>query len=725
MTQYAELYDGTTLEFPDDTSPDVIAQVAKRETNRRRVSSVPEKPASVSLGEGLREVPRQVGLAARYGIEGVLGLPAAAGNVAGTAINGYLEMADQLAQKMGRRVDFRFPEQNAAVSDALTRIGLPQPQNANERVIGDASRLLAGSGSVVKGAQMAQRYATPAGRRMAEELATNPQAQAAAAVGAGVAGGSVREAGGGPTEQFIASVIGGIASPFAASRVVRAGHSTAASARAAVAPKDIQGVINVELQRANIDWNALTAEAQAQLVKDAQKAVALGEALDPQALARLAHFRNIGATPLRGDVTMDPIEVTRQRNLAKTQANGFVPPGAPNLSAIQNENARAVLSTIDNIEASPMDATAAGARVIQNIADTDASLKAGENALYSAARDSAGRNIPLDRSGFVTEAFNNLQNSQRGGWLPSQVREILNSISDGTAPFDVNTIDMLKTLLAQESRATTNGNVRMAISDVRNALENVQPAAARAATGSQVPVTGAMGARLAGADVAADSVSAETLGKFDAARAAARQRRTWQESAPFIQDAIDGIDPEKFVRKHVVGGELANQVKLRTEIKNDAEAIGAVRKQLIEYIKKRSGASADTTTYGSKSMEDAFNQIGKRKFRVWFTEKEVQQLESAIKVARYMDAQPKGSAVNNSNSGAMVIGKALETLLGASTGVPFVGPMIAKPLIGAKIGLEARSAANVPNALMLQMPPEPFPTKPLLLLSAGIPGRDQ
>jgi hypothetical protein len=695
------------------------------------VSELESQSTAVTVGQGMRDVPRQVGLAARYGAEGLAGLPATVANLPGTAMNGFLEMADLAANQFGREVDFRFPEQNQAVSDALTRVGLPQPQNANERVVGDMARTLSGAGGVIGAAGRYAQRAPQLATKVAERVAANAPAQAATAIGAGGAGGSVREAGGGPTEQFIASLVGGVLGGggymAVAPGVNRAANAAAGAVRQAVAPRDIQAAVNVELQRAGIDWKTLSADAQAKVVKDVSSAIYSGQPIDRQALARLVDYRNIGAKPLVGDITQNPRDVTYQRNLSKTQANTPPVPGAPNLPDIENQNARTVLSTLENVEKSPLDTYATGQRVQSTIGLKDAAMKSGEDALYRQARDSGGRSIPLDRQSFVDGAFANLARDNKAPFLPGEIQTILNNISKGEmslgmhgpkvpVPFDVNTIDSLKTILATASRNTRDGNVKSAISAVRDALENAQPASTRTPTGSTVPITGAQGARLAAVDGARDSISADALGKFDAARAAARQRRTWQESAPFIEDALEGADPIKFTKKHVVGAEYENLAKLRAELKNDAESLAAVRKQLVGYILERGKADSDTVKFSSAGMKGALDQLGERKLRLFFNASEIQQIKSAINVARYSQSQPIGSAVNNSNSAAMLIGRMMSALLGAGESVPFAGPLVAQPLQRAAVSVQGMSAAKVPNALLMRTPPEPFPLNPLIAL---------
>jgi len=640
--------------------------------SKYREAPTPEPTLAEKAGANLREIPRQFGLTGRHVLEAF----------------GQTALPDML--------------------------NLPIPQNANERVVGDASRILVGAGGIAKGAQVAgpliSKAAHPILSGITEAFAANLPAQASGAVGAGLAGGSVREAGGGPTEQFIASVLGGVAAGVATQPTIRAVNTATESARRMVAPRDIQGTITVELQKAGIDWNALSNQAKIQLVKDAEKATLRGEPLDRAALARLADYRNIGATPLRGDITQNPRDITLQRNLAKTQANMSIVPGK-DISMLENENARTVLRTIDNIAPSADDAYAAGAKIQAPIQAKDAGYKATEDALYKSARKSFGRDIPLDRATFVKEAFDNLERSNRAAFLPGQVKTVLNQFSQGKGQFTVDTIDNLKTMLAAESRKAAragDGNTVRAIAEVRNALENVRPAVAKQATGSQSPIPGDMGARLAQRDKVATDVAGETLGKFDAARATARERRTWQESAKFIEDALEGQDPEKFVKANVVNAEFAELQRLRGEIGRAPEALTAVRAQIIEHIKRRGSVDPKVVQFSSKGMDDALRQIGDRKLALFFSKDEIQQLRSAVNVARYSQAQPIGSAVNNSNSGAMMIGKIFDAIIRSSTNVPVIGPLVSKPIAGAQVALQSSRAANIPNALLTELPPNPL-----------------
>ncbi len=134
---------------------------------------------------------RQAGLALRYGVEGAGSIPATIANLPAAASNAAFGT--------------EFPEQNQALSNVLTYIGLPQPKTGTERVVGDASRAVAG---LATGGPLAKVAGAPAYIQAA--LSNGLKTQAASAISGATAGGLTREAGGGPIAQFVANIAGGV-----------------------------------------------------------------------------------------------------------------------------------------------------------------------------------------------------------------------------------------------------------------------------------------------------------------------------------------------------------------------------------------------------------------------------------------------------------------------------------------------------------------------------------
>jgi hypothetical protein len=718
--------DGKTWEVtaPEGATQAQVLDYAKQQWSAQQKAPAPV-PASVQAGRSLSDIPRQLGLTARYGAEGLAGLAET-----------VTEPVRYLAQKAGLMKN-TLPL-SAAVSDLATRVGLPQPQTADERVVGDAARLVAGSAGGAGLLGRAAQAAPETARQVMTQMAARPGIAAVSAAGSGLAGGSVRESGGGPMAQFGASLAGGLAAPALAAGVGSAANAARSGVRSALlSPSDIDARLSVEFGKAGVNWADLGANVKAQLREDARKAVASGENLDAKALRRLADFRNIGATPMLGDITQDPGLLTRQRNLAKQLANteGF---GGADLPNIQNQNARRVLSTLEGASTSADDSYATAQRIIGQVTSKDAALQAQERALYGVAENQGGRKIPLDRAAFVNEAFSNLAKKNKMAFLPEEIGTMLNQISEGqikrggqtfNVPFDVDVIDNLKTMLAAASRGTSDGNKKAAIAAVRDAVENIQP---------RVPAFG--GSQLAtpqqAAALRAGDPAAQAMGAFDTARSFARSRREWQQSAGFIEDALGGATPDKFVQKHIIGAPVEELAKLRKEIGGpgisasrevgqvnpnataggNGETLESVRKQLVSYILERGRADSDTTSFSSAGMKDALKAIGDRKLELFFSSQEIQSLKSAVNVGRYMQSQPIGSAVNNSNTGAMLLGR-LSSVLDRASPLPIVGPMVAQPLQGGLLQMQARGMRNLSQGLLAPQAPVPS-----MIPSLAIPG---
>lgn len=147
-------------------------------------------PVDASEPSVLSKVGRQLGLTARAGIKGVLALPALAGDAVGM-------------------------DTTAALDRNLTRIGLPEAENATERVVQDVAGGMAGQGGFMKAGEALARSAGPVASKVGELLTAQRGLQTAgAATGTGAAG-ITRESGGGPVAQTVAGVAGAV-SPIAA-----------------------------------------------------------------------------------------------------------------------------------------------------------------------------------------------------------------------------------------------------------------------------------------------------------------------------------------------------------------------------------------------------------------------------------------------------------------------------------------------------------------------------
>lgn len=166
---------------------------------------------------------RQVGLGARAAslplagaaFGGMLAGPpgAAAGALGATVIP---MVADPLIGLSNQYLGTQLPTVTGAAESLLSRIGLPQPETAQERIVYDINRALAGtagSASAFKTlAQQSQLQPTTAGRVFGQ-MAQRPLTQTTAAGLASTAAGTVREQGGSPLQQLGAATMAGMVAP--------------------------------------------------------------------------------------------------------------------------------------------------------------------------------------------------------------------------------------------------------------------------------------------------------------------------------------------------------------------------------------------------------------------------------------------------------------------------------------------------------------------------------
>nr|DAP51279.1 MAG TPA: lysozyme [Caudoviricetes sp.] len=594
----------------------------------------PERSFVERAGDAIRDIPRQVGLTARYGLEGV----GQAAELVTEPVAGLMRAAGIPTKSTGQ----------LATSLADT-IGLPAPQTASERVVGDATRMVAGAGGIVGAGR---GLANAGAQTLGAFLSQQPTAQLTSAAGSGLAGGAVRESGGSEGEQILGAVLGGLAGaavPGAVSRVTNSAKSAPGKLADLVNPgrsvpvQQVDAQIKIKLEGSGVDWDAIPEKVRQVVRQDVQQALKVGGDLDGQALQRLVDFRTVGATPTRGTVTLDPVQITKEKNLAKMGANSQNA-NAQKLVSVESANNKALLDNFGRLGADRgADTHAMGERAVGSLQGWLDSRKLGVDSLYAAARDSSGRAVPLDGAAFTTRASQLLDEGLLGGSLPKGVEQHLNRIAMGEVPFDVNYAEQLKTQIAKLQRGTTDGSTRMALGLVRQALEDT-------------PLQ-------QGADAMGDAA----IGAFNKARSANREMMQQIEKVPALKKLWDGdLAPDDFVRRYVSSPSAKAQDVSELVKVMGPEGKLALRDGVLGQLKAAAtgGAQDELAKFSAAGFRRALDQIGDRKLGMLFSKEDVQALKALSRVSQYTTHQPVGSAVNNSNSGAMLAGKGLDLLNG-------------------------------------------------------------
>jgi len=680
----------------------------------RRIAELEAKAAGDMAPQG--QQTRNNNLAAQIGLTARSGMNAAGG------------LVGLLADPIGGAINAATPESwpKAITAKTLTTrladaVGLPVPDTPLQRIVSTGVEMGAGAAGVARGVGQIAAAAPTRGvaEAVATRLAAEPGTQAAAATAGGLAGQQAQESGAGPVGQFV-SAVGGTVLGGGGVLGARAGVDAVKSMlpKSQAVMQRVDQTINISLRNSGIDPATITPAMRSMLREHVSKAMDYGQ-LDEKAVARLADYTRLGVTPTRGRLTLDPFDVTQEQNAAKVaaatgQRDGLLP-------TIQNDNNAKLLSLVDGFE--PVrDSFTTGQRAMAPVAGKNASLESVKKGLYQQANEMAGGDIPLTRGPVLSAINDRLEASMKAPFLPAEIKSILNRLStDPDAPFTVTSVDNLKTIIATAQRATQDGNVKTALAAVRDALDSVPMEPVKRQFGGNQVVTQEGAKFLRNQDAVAD----ELKKVLDQARAANFEWKQWQRSAPGIEAAVNDANPTTFVQNFVRSrnADPRDVQRLAAVVNTDPGARQAVRAELVQYLKDASigkGNESTTGNFSGRQWSRALSDVGYKKLRLFFEDGEIETLKALGRVGTTETFQPRGSAVNNSNTAAGMAGllQGLSKMLKpVANKLPFGQVAISNPLDNAAMSLVQRKASNVPRALVIQQQDLANHLDPLLLPS--------
>lgn len=710
------LPDGTIIQnVPEGTTKaDLVSKLQRNgmDVPAEWLPQQQEKPAVNAVGSALNDIPRQLGLTARHALTGT-----------GEAVQLFTEPLRYISDRVTGSTGTTKP-MGVVASEAADWLGLPKPQNATERVVADGTKLgfgtMAGNGLLSKVSapvsdllQFAGKQAAPvvqsAISKVSSSLMQNPVQQVTAAAGAGLSGGASREAGGGPVQQVIASTLGGVVGGKAVDVVsgVTSGLNTllkrVGNMNMTAPQMDLQ--INAVLNRAGVDYSQVPEAVKQSMRSELSNALKAGKELDPASVGRLLDFKKVGLTPTRGMVTQDPVQITREMNLAKTVAN-TADGELHGLPRILNQNNAKLIDNMNGMGANKGDLYSAGQSSIGNIVGKDAAVGKTVSDLYTSARNMPGGDIPLDTTTLVRNMYDELAKSGKSAFLPDQIANLIREVQTGKAViggqevnrvFDAQSLDNLMTAIATSQRGTTDGNVKAALGAIRSAIDKtpITPLKTQFGGGQLVTQSGANFLK------SQDGQAGGFMDALNKARDAARQRFTWQESSAPVEAALGGAAPDNFIKKFVLNGNVADAQALATEGNKTA-----IRDAIVNHLKDKAlnGAADEVGKFSQSAFNKALNQIGDRKLSLFFSPQELDMLRTNGRVAALMQSQPVGSAVNNSNSGALLLGRGYDALRGLAAKVPGGQAFILDPLKNIDVSIRQRQAQNVLPGLLVTPP---------------------
>jgi hypothetical protein len=720
-----------TAAQPAGFDPDVFKLPDSKPAAPAVASAAPS--AAVSAGRDINSIPRQIGLTARYGLEGLA-------NTAQIATEPLRYLTDRLTGQTGKTLPL-----GELTSRGLDAIGLPKPEGANERVIADATRLVAGAGGMGAAAGTASALPGAMGRAGAFLSANMPQ-QLASAAGAGLAGGVSREAGGSPLMQGAAALAGGVTAgmvPGAASYGFNAGKNLVNSLRPGqqqIAQQRIDQTINVTLQNQGIDPATITPAMRSALREQVGKAMDMGD-LNPEAVARLADYTRLNLAPTRARLTLDPYDVTQEQNAASLAA--ATGQRGARLPQIANQNNQRLVGMVDDMGgARPMDSYGQGSAVTRAIQSRDDSLNQQVRSAYQAYRDSTGRELPVPL-GPLKEGYQSTLKDFGDDLIPGAVRKKFKGIlnpprphshgAPAAAPPPPQTIvdSSGKVLLdltpkpAQKTLSIDDAEMLIKTINLNYTPANVAQARAldRLRDGVQRSIIGAT--------ETGEGMESATLANL--ARDTARQRFQWRDSSPVIQRALGGANADTFVQNNVISKAAGfDDVARAAQVINDNPAAReSVRTAIMQKLRESAvgkGAvqaqdgSTVTGNFSGRGFESALKDIGDRKLGLFFAPEEVETLKAMARTASFETFQPRGSAVNNSKTAAGV-GSLLQGLSKyvkpIANRLPAGEMLVSNPLDYTTAMALQRPALNIPQGLLMQQQRQPIGQGLLLPAIAG------
>lgn len=489
----------------------------------------------------------------------------------------------------------------------------------------------------------------------------------------------------------VAGTVGGGMAPGAINAVAQRINSLRST------PIQLEGKIALALKEQGVDWTQINTAVRERLIEDVKTASRKGD-LNPEALRRLADFRMTGTEPTRGMLTLDPVQITREQNLAKMGANtgdGVL----QGLARTQNRNNAALIRNVNQLGAADGSVEAGGRQVTSAIQGRQSQLRGAEQAAWDAAKSSPGYRQPI-ASGVISDVNRALGDEGLMPFMNPTISRYMEAFQTGR-PFTPQDYRNLQSMLARE--VAKGGNEGAAANVARRVLEraDIQPITNPRGIDFGNAVTTP---QTAAAMRAADAAPAASIDAVNQARAATRAAYAYEDSNPLVRSVLSGgstSDPVRIAQRFVIGGTPDEARTLAREV--GPQGVQQIKGAILAHLKDKAtnGAADEVAKFSQSAFNKALSQIGDTKLSLFFSPQEIQQLRANARVASYMQVQPVGSAVNNSNSGALMLGSGYDLLNSVLSKVPFGKQAVLDPLRSLDISLSQRQAQNITPGLLI------------------------
>lgn len=388
------------------------------------------------------------------------------------------------------------------------------------------------------------------------------------------------------------------------------------------AAQNVDSIIASELKSAGQKIEDIPSIQLDSLRKQVSDSLRAGKPLDPAALLRKQDFEAMGTQGTKGQITREPMQFAKERNL-----RGVSGVGEPLTGRFTEQN-QILQRTLSGASEGAQEAYPAGVKLSDALKSFDKSMQKKVSELYNEARQSSGKDLNVPLEGVAQDYAETLRNF--GDKVPSGVR---------------NRFEELGLLSGNQKKVFTIEDAESILKTINDNKTNDR------ATNTALD---ALGKSIKNAVISADDQG----GVFAVPRAAAAKRFKLHEAIPALEDAANGTTaPDDFVKKFIINGKTENVQGLAELLrKTNAEAFDEAKAQIGNKLKEAAFGQNVTgdKIFTPERYAKALKDIGTEKLKAFFVQDEIDQLKRAGRVGAYINTEPAAAAVNKSNSASAV-----------------------------------------------------------------------
>lgn len=418
-----------------------------------------------------------------------------------------------------------------------------------------------------------------------------------------------------------------------------------------------------------LDWQNLNAQEQQILLEQVRKAAQQYHGKDPAAAARLADFKAEGMPALLGQLTRDPQQFAREKNLSQLPGTGD--PIRQRLT----EQGRLMQQKLGKFAQGASDEQSGGALIAKALRDYDEKLANEVSAAYKAARGQSGKDAEVPLQGLAQDFANTLD--AFGDKIPSGVRNQFKKF--GLDP--EGSLEQRKLFTVEEADKVLK---------IINANQSNDPATNAALGQLRTAVKKAVTS-----DAGVDDV-------FAPARAKAAQRFSLQDAVPALDAAASGrANPDTFVQSYILNKSAqSKEVNQLAQVlrENNPEAYDQARTQIAAYLQRKAFGEnvAGDKPMSPERFATALREIGDAKLSAFFTADEVGQFKRLSRIGSYIDSVPNASKPNTSGNWGAITNLTTK-IPGVPTSLALAGAL--KGSVSNQLGVRDALAGKLPTKL--------------------------